>query len=177
MSSGKSTSLVEVTRQNSKLLALQAEGQKRLVRVHQERNQIEVARLEMEKAIALLVHQDRQQALALQAQLVELKERELCLTRQLANEEREFRAQESTLYRNLLRELKEQEIELKLTEIQNNWDAIEKNWHSRLSRHDTQELLLKGREQYPLLLLVAPPYISQNCPVSFQHNLPRELRN
>ena len=172
-----SISLVEVTRQHSKLLDLQTEGQRKLVQVYHERNQIEMTRLDMEKATALLEHQDREQALALQAQIMELKNRELQLTQQLAHEEREFRAQESTLYRELLRDLKKQEIEVKLAEVQNRWDAIEKNWPSRLNRHDTEELLLKGREQYPLLLLVAPPNISQSCPTSFQYNLPQELRN
>ena len=45
-----SISLVEVTRQHSKLLDLQTEGQRKLVQVYHERNQIEMTRLDMEKA-------------------------------------------------------------------------------------------------------------------------------
>ncbi len=172
-----SKSLVEVARGNQKLLALQAEGQKQLAAVYRERNDIEMTRVEMEKAIAIAEHEDRQRALALQSQLVELKNRELRLNQQLAREEQAFRARESTLYRDLLRELKEKEIDVKLQEIQTQWDAIEKNWPSRLNRRDTEELLLKGRQQYPLLVLVAPPNISRSCPASFQDNLPQELRN
>ncbi len=172
-----SKSLVEVTRDNQKLVALQAEGQKQLAAIHRERNDIEMTRIQMEKAIAIAEHGDRQKTLALQAQLVDLKNRELRLTQQLAREEQIFRARESELYRDLLRELKTQEIDVKLREVQTHWDAIEKNWPSRLNRHDTEELLLKGRNQYPLLLLVAPPNISRSCPASFQDNLPQELRN
>ncbi len=88
-----------------------------------------------------------------------------------------YHAEESTRYRTLLCELKAREIDAKLLEIQTQWEAIEKNWPSRLSRRATEELLLKGRDRYPLLLLVAPPNISKSCPESIQHNLPPEIRN
>ncbi len=89
----------------------------------------------------------------------------------------EFHTQESALYRHILCELKAQEFNLKLKEIESQWDALEKNWPSRLSRTATEELLVKGRDQYPLLLLVAPPNISKNCPDSIIYNLPQEIRN
>lgn len=176
-SSRDSKGLMEVTRNHQQMVALQAEGQKKLAAVYRERNDIEMTRVEMEKAIAIAEHEDRKKALALQSQLLELKNRKLQLTQRLAREEQAFRAQESELHRNLLRDLKAQEIDVKLRDIQTHWDAIEKNWPSRLNRHDTEDLLLKGRQHYPLLCLVAPPNISRSCPTSFQDNLPQELRN
>ncbi|OUD15251.1 DUF1566 domain-containing protein [Thioflexithrix psekupsensis] len=161
---------MEMIRGNSRLIELQANHQKQLAIIYHERNDIEMTRLEMEKAIALSDHEDRRE-------LLELKAKELRLTERLAQQEQVFRAQESALYRELLRELKTQEIDVKLQEIQTQWDAIEKNWPSRLNRRDTEELLLKGRTEYPLLLLIAPPNISRSCPDSFQNNLPQELRN
>ncbi len=174
-----------------RLVHAQLEHQKQLATVQsealqliQERNTIEETRLKMEGAIAIAEAQDRQKALELQSQLVHLKQEQLKLTarwqkkqEELARLERQFSIEESALYREVLRDFKAREIDFKLAEIQTNWDTIEKNWPSRLSRRDTEEILVKGREQYPLLLFVAPPNISKSCPESFHHNLPQELRN
>lgn len=172
-----------------RLVHVQLEHQKQLATVQsealkliQERNNIEETRLKMEKAIAEA--EDRQKALELQSQLIHLKQEQLKLTsrwqkkqEELARLEQQFSIEESALYRKVLRDFKAREIDFKLAEIQTNWDTIEKNWPSRLSRRDTEEILVKGREQYPLLLFVAPPNISKSCPDSFHYNLPQELRN
>src|SRR3972149_7296921 len=44
---------------------------------------------------------------------------------------------------------------------------------SNLSRQETEQIL--QQQQHRLLLLVAPAKISQDCPLSFRHNLNIEL--
>jgi tetratricopeptide (TPR) repeat protein len=109
--------------------------------------------------------------------LAEVTDKQLVSPEEFARLVQEFHTQESMLYRQVLCELKAGEFAVKLKEIESQWDAIEKNWPSRLSRSATEELLVKGRDQYPLLLLVAPPNISQSCPESLRYNLPQEIRN
>ena len=77
----------------------------------------------------------------------------------------------SRLCRDLMREFQSEAIRVKLTEIQAIWDRD--NWFSNLSRQETEQIL--QQQQHRLLLLVAPAKISQDCPLSFRHNLNIEL--
>ena len=87
-----------------------------------------------------------------------------------AQELRDKRAM-SRLCRDLMREFQSEAIRVKLTEIQAIWDRD--NWFSNLSRQETEQIL--QQQQHRLLLLVAPAKISQDCPLSFRHNLNIEL--
>lgn len=99
--------------------------------------------------------------LAQQERAQELKKQELRDRREL-----------SALQRELMRELQAKEIEIKLTEIQTVWDKD--TWFSQLSRQETEQILLQ--QQQHLLVLVAPPEMSADCPNSFRNNLKSELR-
>lgn len=95
---------------------------------------------------------------------------------QLKEEELKDRRAISKLQRQLMRELQANEIQIKLKEIQTIWDRCG-NWSSTLSREETEKILLDGREQQRLLMLVSPPDISEDCPVSFRNNLATDIRN
>ncbi len=90
----------------------------------------------------------------------------------LQEQELQDRRELSLLQRELLRELQESEIQIKLNEIQVLWhkDA----WFSNLSLPDTEQIL--QRQQHRFLLLVSPPRISKDCPDSLHNNLQIELR-
>uniref|UniRef100_A0ACD5GU95 WD40 repeat domain-containing protein n=1 Tax=Desertifilum tharense IPPAS B-1220 TaxID=1781255 RepID=A0ACD5GU95_9CYAN len=92
---------------------------------------------------------------------------------ELKKQELRDRRKLSALQRELMRELQAKEIEVKLTEIQTIWDK--ETWFSQLSRQETEQILLQ--QQQHLLVLVAPPEMSADCPASFRNNLKSELRN
>jgi WD40 repeat protein len=117
--------------------------------------------LNVKTQIAELEHEDRKK-------LLDLKEQELNLSRdwqklqvEIAEAERDFRTEQNNLYWSVLRDLKKQDIEVKIAEIQSNWDSIAKNWPSTWSRLDTENILgeLKrgGTGVIPLLVLAAKP--------------------
>jgi hypothetical protein len=86
---------------------------------------------------------------------------------QLQEAEIQARYQLSLLQRKLMGEWQAKAVELKLATIQNQWhkDA----WFSNFSWQDTEQIL--QAPQHRLLLLVAPPKISKDCPDSFENNL------
>lgn len=92
---------------------------------------------------------------------------------ELKKQELRDRRELSALQRELMRELQAKEIEVKLTEIQTIWDK--ETWFSQLSRQESEQILLQ--QQQHLLVLVAPPEMSADCPASFRNNLKSELRN
>ncbi len=94
-------------------------------------------------------------------------ERRLQLLEEALEDRRELAAQQ----RQLVRELQQDRIQIKLKEIQASWD--EDNWAGILSRDETEELL--SQTQNGLLLLLAPPEISPDCPSSIRNNLQYDL--
>ena len=178
------------------IASAQCQNQQEDLALRREQNEIAESRLNLEREIAiadqLYKREDlalrrehnaiAQQAVVQQAKLVEIKQQEVQLVErwqhkqeELARLEREFRAAETALYHELLREFKSKDIQLKLTEIQANWDI--KNWPSSLSRDETQQLLQVGLNNQRLLMLISPPNISKSCPESFHNDLPQEIRN
>ncbi|MGB3204679.1 MAG: WD40 repeat domain-containing protein [Crinalium sp.] len=77
------------------------------------------------------------------------------------------------LIRDSLREYQAKAIDLKLTEIQSNWDL--ENWAGILSRQETENLL-KDKKNC-LLVLFSPPNISSDAPLSIRNNLLIELES
>jgi WD40 repeat protein len=75
------------------------------------------------------------------------------------------------LMRDSLREYQAKQIDLKLTEIQSNWDL--QNWNSILSRKETEDLLKDKKDS--LLILLSPPEISPDAPASIRNNLKSDL--
>ena len=70
------------------------------------------------------------------------------------------------LVRDNLREYQNGRIEEKLLEIQGKWDLY--NWKGIISRQETEKLLNKSDT---LLILFAPPRMSEEVPLSIRHNL------
>jgi WD40 repeat protein len=75
------------------------------------------------------------------------------------------------LMRDSLREDRDKQIALKLTEIQSNWDL--QNWNGVLSRQETEDLLKQQKDC--LVILLSPPEISIDAPASIRNNLQIEL--
>ena len=73
----------------------------------------------------------------------------------------------------LLSELKESLIENQLNQLQAQWDI--KYWPSKVSPEDTKTIL--GKKKHQLLVLTAPPDISDSCSDSLRHNLQNDVRN
>lgn len=77
------------------------------------------------------------------------------------------------MMRDSLREFQAKQIDLKLTEIQSNWDL--QNWNGILSRQETEELLKEQKDC--LLILLSPPEISLDAPASIRNNLEIDLNS
>lgn len=73
----------------------------------------------------------------------------------------------------LLAEWQANNNKAKKDELQLLWDKD--NWFSRLDRQETVEIL--GQQKHRLLILVAPPDISSDCPDSLKNNLKKEIDN
>lgn len=73
----------------------------------------------------------------------------------------------------LLAEWQANNSNAKKDEVQLLWDKD--NWFSRLDRQETVQIL--GQQTHRLLVLVAPPSISSDCPTSFKDNLKKEIDN
>ncbi|MCC5668384.1 hypothetical protein LC653_32150 [Nostoc sp. CHAB 5784] len=110
----------------------------------------------------------QQDALYEQAKIAQ-KDRDLQLKKEQVKAQREF----SQKLLNLLGERQANTNNLKLREIQNDWDNH--NWFSNLNRQETEQIL--GNNQHRLLILVSKPEISKDCPDSFHNNLKTEIRN
>ena len=103
--------------------------------------------------------------IALQQQRLALEKQKLTVQAQLVKE-----------YLTYLHTTQHQEVELRLQEIQANYDN--QHWAGVLSRQETLSLLSQtaATEQTRLLLVVSEPDVSDTCPPSFQHDLGREVR-
>ncbi|BBL76909.1 hypothetical protein [Methylomagnum ishizawai] len=75
-----------------------------------------------------------------------------------------------------LRTAQQQEVELRIQEIQANYDN--QHWPGVLSRQETLTMLSQTAEskaQARLLMVVSPPDVSESCPASFRHDLGKEI--
>jgi hypothetical protein len=129
--------------------------------------------------IAKLEHEDRQDLLNLKKQELQNVLFWQNTQQEMAAIERDFRAEQNHLNWNVLRDLNEKDTEVKIVEIQTQWDAKGRNWPSRFSRLDTENLLspLRMREEdsIPLLILTAPPNSSEVFSSSFRKKLSKGL--
>ncbi|MBD1897723.1 WD40 repeat domain-containing protein [Coleofasciculus sp. FACHB-129] len=102
---------------------------------------------------------------------LKLREREL----QLKAEELADKRQMSSLYLELMREKTAKEIELKQKEIQAIFD--QQKWPGVLSRDEVERIFGDEQKKPRLLMLVPPPDISDDFPLSFRDSLKKEVRN
>ncbi|BAY36932.1 WD40 domain-containing protein [Nostoc sp. NIES-2111] len=94
---------------------------------------------------------------------------------QLKQEELEDRRKLSALYFDIIREKTAQEIEIKKQEIQAIFD--QQKWSGVLSRDEVQRIFIEEQQKPRLLMLVPPPDISEDFPISFRDSLNKEIRN
>lgn len=99
------------------------------------------------------------------------EERRLQIRQQEISDRREI----SRLQRELLRELQANEIQLKLHELDAIWNR--EKWFSNLSRQETERILLEGQEQHRLLMFIAPPDLSEDCPLGMRRHLKKDIGN
>lgn len=159
---------VEV-RANIEIAKAQAEREDRALEISEKTLQLKKQELELAKA---RLRQDKQITEDQRKQVeraLNLREREL----QLMAEEMTARRQLSYLYLDLMRENKAKDIDLKLTEIQANWDR--ENWSGILSREEMQQILVQGQKKHRLLMIVSPPDI-EDCS-DFNSHLHKEVRS
>ncbi|MBC6478269.1 MAG: WD40 repeat domain-containing protein [Hormoscilla sp. GM7CHS1pb] len=93
----------------------------------------------------------------------------------LQAQEFKARRQLSQLRRDLIRESQLQKIAIKLQEMPAIWQAD--NWFAKLSRTETEQILQQAQQQHRLLILLAPPFLSSECPASFHNHLRIILSN
>lgn len=93
----------------------------------------------------------------------------------LKQEELEDKRKLSALYLDLIREKTVREIELKQKEIQAIFD--QQKWPGILSRDEAQRIFVDEQKKPRLLMLVPPPDISEDFPISFRDSLNKEIRN
>ncbi|RUS92892.1 hypothetical protein DSM106972_097870 [Dulcicalothrix desertica PCC 7102] len=77
------------------------------------------------------------------------------------------------LIRDSMREFQDKAIDLKIKEIQGNWDL--ENWNGIISRKETEDILTEQKDC--LLILLSPPRVSQDAPSSIRNNLEIELES
>lgn len=94
---------------------------------------------------------------------------------QLKREEIADRYRLSALYLDLSRENTVKELEIKQQEIQGMFD--QHKWPGILSRDEAQRIFRDEQKKPRLLMLVPPPDISDDFPVSFRDSLQKEIRN
>lgn len=82
--------------------------------------------------------------------IIQLREDELKILAEELTEKRRV----SNLHLQLVQQNKAVEIDLKLKELQSQWD--QENWSGILSREEMQQILLEERDQHRLLMLVSP---------------------
>jgi WD40 repeat protein len=99
------------------------------------------------------------------------EERRLQIRQQEITDRREI----SRLQRELIRELQTNEIQLKLHELDAIWNR--EKWFSNLSRQETERILLEGQEHHRLLMFIAPPDMSEDCPLAMQRHLKKDIGN
>ncbi len=103
--------------------------------------------------------------IALQEQRLALEKQQLALQTQLSKD-----------YLAHLHTVQQQEVELRVQEIQANYDN--QHWAGVLSRQETLNLLTQtaAASQTRLLMVVSEPDVSDSCPAAFQHDLGKEVR-
>jgi hypothetical protein len=89
--------------------------------------------------------------------------------------ELELRAKISADNLRLMQKHQTENIELKLKEIQANYD--EQHWAGILSREETIKILKQGQQENHFLILLSPPDVSPSCPLTFQYDLGKTLRS
>ncbi|WP_016950957.1 WD40 repeat domain-containing protein [Anabaena sp. PCC 7108] len=94
---------------------------------------------------------------------------------QIKQEEIEDRSKLSVLYLDLSREATANEIGIKQKEIQGIFD--QQKWPGVLSRDEAQRIFVDEQKKPRLLMLVPPPDISDDFPISFRDSLKKEIRN
>ncbi|MDZ8262972.1 WD40 repeat domain-containing protein [Nostoc sp. ChiQUE01b] len=94
---------------------------------------------------------------------------------QLKQEELEDKRKLSALYLDLMREKTTQNIQLRQKEIQAIFD--QQKWPGVLSRDEAQRIFIDEQRKPRLLMLVPPPDISEEFPISFRDSLNKEIRN
>ena len=114
------------------------------------------------------IQKDQRYSEALQLYRQQLAQSERSHTQQL---EAQLKFNERLI--ELLSEVQIKNNKAKKDELQLIWDKD--NWVSRLNREETEQIL--GQKNHRLLILVAPPDVSSDCPKSFQNNLNREVDN
>lgn len=97
------------------------------------------------------------------------------LSKYLKSQQLQEQQELSQLRRNLIRELQANEITLKLEEISQTWH--QNQWFAQFNYTETEQILQQAQHYHRLLILVAPPQISQECPISFQHHFPLQISN
>ncbi|MBD2294925.1 WD40 repeat domain-containing protein [Anabaena sphaerica FACHB-251] len=93
----------------------------------------------------------------------------------LKQEEIEDRGKLSALYLDLSRKTTAKEIDIKQKEIQGIFD--QQKWPGILSRDEAQRIFIDEQKKPRLLMLVPPPDISDDFPISFRDSLKKEIRN
>ncbi|MBW4494838.1 MAG: 50S ribosome-binding GTPase [Oscillatoria princeps RMCB-10] len=156
-------------RAGMEIAAAQAEREERALEISEKELQLKKQALQLAKE---RLKQEGQVAEVQQQQVervLQLREREL----EILAEERAQRLQLSYLHLQLVQENKAREIDLKLKEIQAEWDK--ENWSGLLSREEMRQILIEGRQKHRLLMLVSPPDI-KGCP-DFDSNLHKAVRS
>jgi hypothetical protein len=93
----------------------------------------------------------------------------------IQQQEQQDRLEISRLQRELIRDLQRQAIQFKLQEIDELWNR--EKWFSNLSRQETERILSRRIQQHRLLMLVAPPDMSSDCPEPFKQHLKKDVAN
>lgn len=93
----------------------------------------------------------------------------------IKREEIQDREKLSALYLNLSRETTTKEIDIRQKEIQGIFD--QQKWPGILSRDEAQRIFIDEQIKPRLLMLVPPPDISDDFPISFRDGLKKEIRN
>lgn len=102
---------------------------------------------------------------------LQLKAQEL----KLKSQELEDRRKLSAIYLDIHREKNAKDIELKQKEIQAIFD--QQKWPGVLSRDELERIFVDEQKKPRLLMLVPPPDISEDFPISFRDGLKKEVRN
>lgn len=156
-------------RANLEIAKAQAEREDRALVISEKTLKLKQQELELAKA---RLKQEKQISLAQQEQIewgLKLKEREL----ELMAEELAEREKLGYLHLEQRREQTTQKVNLKLKEIQANWD--QENWSGILSREEMKQILMNGQNKHRLLILVSPPDI-EDCD-QFNSHLPKQVRS
>ncbi|MGJ5674053.1 MAG: hypothetical protein ACR9NN_10650 [Nostochopsis sp.] len=154
---------------DTQIQSVWAEREERALDISERTLQLKQQELELAKACL------KQEEIIAQAQIEQvgraLKMREAQL--QLMTEELEDRHKLSQQYLELIREKEANAINLKLKEIQAQFDM--KNWAGILSREEMRSILVDGHKKHRLLILFSPPDI-EDCP-DFDSKLQRQIRS